>query len=100
MLQPRVHALRRPIGVALACSALLIGAGRPASATHQTVTAVTGSAYGYRAYNVSLFGGAQPDTGPTPTVTLAADASNSPQTATAASGLVHRPSSSPPTRSM
>ncbi|MGI9119627.1 MAG: FG-GAP repeat domain-containing protein [Acidimicrobiales bacterium] len=47
-----------------------------------------GSAFGYWANGISLFGGAQPDTGPTPTVTLAADASNSPQSAAAATGLV------------
>ena len=60
----------------------------PAVATHSTVTAVQGSAFGYWADGVSLFGGAQADTGPTPTVALAADASNSPAAATAATGLV------------
>jgi len=52
------------------------------------VTGVTGSAYGYRAHNITLFGGVQPDTGPTPTVTLAPDGSSSPQSARAATGLV------------
>ncbi|MDQ4132534.1 MAG: Ig-like domain-containing protein, partial [Actinomycetota bacterium] len=47
-----------------------------------------GSSFGYHADNITLFGGAQSDTGPTPTVALAADASNSPQTATAPTGLV------------
>ncbi|HEX3621687.1 MAG TPA: hypothetical protein VHT97_05155 [Acidimicrobiales bacterium] len=52
------------------------------------VTAVTGSTYGYRAYNISLFGGSQSDTGPTPSATLASNASNSPQSGSATSGLV------------
>ncbi|HVM01559.1 MAG TPA: hypothetical protein VM263_02730, partial [Acidimicrobiales bacterium] len=64
------------------------GALNPASATHSTVTAVNGSAFGYWADEISLFGGPQADTGPTPTVALAPDASNSPQTATATTGLV------------
>ncbi|MDP9387077.1 MAG: hypothetical protein M3Q48_03925, partial [Actinomycetota bacterium] len=50
-------------------------------------SAVKGSAFGYHADEISLFGGAQPDTGPTPTVALAADASNSPQTATESTGF-------------
>ncbi|MCA1683952.1 MAG: FG-GAP-like repeat-containing protein, partial [Actinobacteria bacterium] len=49
---------------------------------------LTGRAFGYHASNITLFGGAQPDTGPTPAVTLAPDGSNSPQTATAATGKV------------
>ena len=50
------------------------------------VTAVSGSAYGYFSL-VSLFGGPPSPRGPAPTVTLAADASNSPTTASSASGL-------------
>ncbi len=73
---------------ALTSAVAVVGAGQPASATHTQVTAVKGSAFGYHAHSIALFGGAQPDTGPTPTVTLAADASNSPQTATASTGLV------------
>jgi hypothetical protein len=60
----------------------------PVSAAGGSVTAVNGSAYGYRAFNITLFGGAQADTGPTPTVALATNASNSPQSATATTGLV------------
>ncbi|HVM02439.1 MAG TPA: hypothetical protein VM263_07185, partial [Acidimicrobiales bacterium] len=72
--------LRRPFAVALVSTAMLLaGAGLgPASATHTTVTAVSGSAFGYWADEISLFGGAQADVGPTPTVALASDASNSP----------------------
>ena len=84
MLQPRRGAFRRPIAIALAGSAMLIGLGPPASAGHQTVTAVRGSAYGYSCV-VSAFGNPCTPPGPTPTVTLAPDASNSPQTASAAS---------------
>lgn len=43
---------------------------------------------GYWATGISLFGGAQADNGPTPTVTLAADGSNSPQDGSAAQGTV------------
>jgi hypothetical protein len=62
---------------------LLVTAGPSAAA----VTAVRGSAYGFFA-NISLFGGPFNTRGPTPSVTLASDASNSPQTANVASGLV------------
>ena len=76
------------LAMALGSAFLVTGVGPPASASHQTVTAVRGSAFGYNAFNISLFGGGQPPTGPAPTVTLASDASNSPATASAPSGLV------------
>ena len=87
---PLVGALRGPIVVALLCSVVTLGIGQvPATAAPTTkVTAVNGSAFGYWADNISLFGGAQPDAGPIPVVTLAANASNSPQNATATTGLV------------
>lgn len=47
-----------------------------------SVSAVTGSAYGY-SLSVGLFGGPPTASGPVPTVTLAADGSNSPLAATA-----------------
>ncbi len=73
--------------VAALITTLLIGLGElPASAAN--VTAVTGSAYGYRAFNINLLGSPQADTGPTPTVTLASNASNSPQSASTTTGLV------------
>lgn len=68
-------------------AAALLGLGVP-NALAANVTSVTGSAYGYRAFNIVLLGGSQADTGPTPSVTLASNASNSPQTASATSGLV------------
>ena len=48
------------------------------------VTSVTGSAFGVSIPNLTIFGGTPPGVpfGPIPSVTLAADASNSPQTAT------------------
>lgn len=71
----------------LATSALVMGlGGSPAWATN--VTAVTGSAYGYKAFNINLLGGAQSNTGPAQSVTLASNASNSVQSASASSGLV------------
>ncbi|HEX2192791.1 MAG TPA: hypothetical protein VHH09_06315 [Acidimicrobiales bacterium] len=77
------------IAAAAALAATLLGLGLPsASATHVNVTSVRGSASGYWADNISLFGGPQPDTGPTPSVNLASNASNSPQPAVAPSGKV------------
>lgn len=84
-----MHQLKRLSSAAGAVALLTTGMlfATPAGAAGG-VTSVTGSAYGYRAFNISLFGGAQPDTGPTPAVTLASDASNSPQSNTATTGLV------------
>lgn len=70
----------------VAASALVTAVG--VSPAWATVTAVTGSAYGYRAYNINLLGSGQSDTGPAQSVTLASNASNSPQSASASSGLV------------
>src|SRR5215472_4781446 len=67
---------------------LFTAVGATPVAAANSVTAVNGSAYGYRAFGISLFGGAQTDTGPTPTAALASDASNSPQTGSAVSGIV------------
>jgi len=68
---------------------MLVGAGMVALSgpANAQVTAVKGSAYGVYA-SVSLFGGPANVAAPNPTVTLAPDASNSPQTATAPSGHV------------
>lgn len=76
------------LALSLAASVTLVDGARPAAATHSTVTSVQGSAFGYHADNITLFGGPQPDTGPTPTVALASDASNSPAAATATTGSV------------
>lgn len=76
------------LAAALTSAAAVVGTGQPASGAHTQVTAVTASAFGYHADEITLFGGAQSDTGPIPTVSLASDASNSPQTATASTGLV------------
>ncbi len=61
-----------------------LGTFGSAPAAFADVTAVKGSAYGYSCV-VSVFGMSCSPAGPTPTVTLASDASNSPQTASAAS---------------
>ena len=81
MLSPRSARLAILTAVALGAFVAL------APTATAAVTAVRGSAYGYFA-SVSLFGGPPNTRGPQPTVTLAANASNSPQTATVTSGLV------------
>jgi hypothetical protein len=83
MVETRVGALRRPLAVALVSSAmLLIGVGQ--GSAQADVTAVKGSAYGYSCA-VTVFAPGCTPSGPTPSVTLAASASNSPQTASATS---------------
>lgn len=84
----RLTRLRCAAGLAASLTIGMLFATAPTPASAATVTSVTGSAYGYRAFNITLFGGVQPDTGPTPTVALASDASNSPQSGSAATGLV------------
>jgi hypothetical protein len=81
----RIYRARLAMGTALAASLALtsLGAG-PAGANHRNVTAVKGSAYGYHA-DVTIFG-SHGVTGPAPSVTLAADASNTPVSASAPSG--------------
>ncbi|MGH9278520.1 MAG: hypothetical protein ACRD12_10520 [Acidimicrobiales bacterium] len=87
MHQNRPISTRTILATSLGAIALVLGvAVQPAAAAN--VTSVIGNAYGYRAFNISLFGGAQSDTGPTPQVTLASNASNSPQTASATCGRV------------
>lgn len=73
--------------VALTAGLLIAMGAKPASAA-SNVTSVTGSALGYHSFNIHLIGGAQSDVGPTPTMTLASDASNSPQSSTATTGVV------------
>lgn len=88
-MQRKTHAVPRMVLIsAVGSIAMLMSVMAQPAAAASRVTAVSGSAYGYRAYNISLFGGAQPDTGPTPSVTLATNASNSPQNASVASGTV------------
>ncbi|HEX6537645.1 MAG TPA: hypothetical protein VF155_00505 [Candidatus Dormibacteraeota bacterium] len=73
---------------ALSASGLLfaIGAG-PASAAG-SVASVTGSAFGFGSFSIVGPFGALKNVGPTPAVTLASNASNSPQSGTAASGSI------------
>lgn len=63
---------------------LAVGGVHPAGAQ---VSAVKGSAFGFEA-QISLFGGAQPHDGPTPTVTLPSGGSATPVTGAAPSGLI------------
>lgn len=86
MARSGVRTLRAGAVAALLFCGLLVGiVPGPAAAD---VTAVNGSAYGYFADNISIFGGAQPDTGPVPTVALPAGGSANPVTGSAATGLV------------
>lgn len=84
MLKSRRPTVRGTLVVAALVAGGLLGAGEPAGAD---VSAVKGSAFGYSA-NIQLIGTQQPPAGPAPSVTLAANASNSPVSATAASGSV------------
>jgi hypothetical protein len=77
----------RVVASLLFATAMIAGVA-PASASHLTVTGTKGTAFGYSATGISLFGGAQSDTGPTPTATLALNASNSPQNASVGTGCV------------
>jgi hypothetical protein len=74
------------VSLPLLVAALIGLSASPATAAN--VTSVIGSAYGYRSFNIVLLGGSQPGVGPTPTVTLASNASNSPQAASATTGLI------------
>ena len=84
----KLSSTRTILGAVVTSLGLLVGVAAPPAAAATRVTAVIGSAYGYRAFGISLFGGVQSDTGPTPTVTLASNATNSPQNASAACGRV------------
>src|SRR3712207_5413982 len=81
--------IRKPGHAALAAGGGLIAPALAFQASSSAdVTAVRGSAFGYSVPNFSLFGGPNMPVPPTPSVTLAADASNSPQTATAPTGSI------------
>ena len=81
----RTPRLLTPLVALLTVGAAMLALPSPASAD---VAEVGGGAFGYSAPNVVIFGGAQRVVGPEPTVTLAADASNSPQRASAGTALV------------
>lgn len=74
MIQTHVGAVRRSATVALVSSAMLLVALGQASA-QADVTAVKGSAYGYSC-DVVVFGTSCTAPRPTPTATLASDASD------------------------
>src|SRR5262249_52497935 len=75
-------------GLALMAAGLLVGTGASPASAAGSVSTVTGSAYGFGTSGITLFGGTQNPVGPTPTVALSSNASNSPQSGTAATGLV------------
>lgn len=86
----RRPAARRPRLLTSLVALLTLGASTFALAgtSAADVGEVTGSAFGYSVANVVIFGGAQPARGPEPTVTLAPNASNSPQRGSAGTALV------------
>jgi hypothetical protein len=69
-----------------AAAAFVVGASSVSAAG--TVSTVTGSAFGLETANLTLFTGPQNNVQPTPSVSLTANASNSPQSASVATGLV------------
>ncbi len=83
----RGRAANRPL-LTMAVAAVTVGALLSVSSPSTAdVTAVRGEAFGFRA-SVSLFGGPAMPRGPAPIVTLAPNASNSPQTASVAESIV------------
>jgi hypothetical protein len=86
MMQPTRSRIRIIGLISLGAAVLLALGAAPAAAAN--VTSVVGSAYGYHAFNIKLLGSNLPPTGPTPSVTLASNASNSPQKTTVSTGLV------------
>lgn len=87
MTRPRRFSLLTS-GAALLTSWLVIAVGATSASAATNVTSVTGSAFGFSAFGITLFGGAQSDTAPTPAAKLASNASNSPQAGSATTGLV------------
>ncbi len=86
MVQSRSRVARTGTAMAVLGAALLAGANLNHAAAD--VTAVRGSAFGVFADNIVIFGGAQADTGPVPTVTLPSGGSSSPVTGNAPTTLV------------
>ena len=80
----RQRALRAALAGVMTLGTLVASSGSASAA----VRMVTGKAFGYHAYNLTLFGSPQPEAGPTPLAALAADATNSPQSATVPTALV------------
>ena len=72
--------------VLAAAAVFVVGAASVSAAG--SVTTVTGSALGYETSNITLFSAPQTPVPPTPSVTLNADASNSPQTGSATTGVI------------
>lgn len=75
------------ISPVLALTAIAVVSATSVSAA-SSVASVTGSAFGYETANITLFGGAQNAVAPTPSVSLKSDASNSPQTGSASTGII------------
>ena len=88
MGQSRFRRCRTGAAVALLFAGMLSGVGAPPAVAQ--VTAVQGSAFGYR-LSVSLFGGPANVQGPAPTVSLPSGGSATAITATAPTGLAEVP---------
>ncbi|MDP8969310.1 MAG: hypothetical protein M3N52_02155, partial [Actinomycetota bacterium] len=83
--RPDVPGVRRASLAVMLVMALSAGVFAFSGSASAETSAVQGSAYGYYTYDIALFESPQPNQGPAPTVTLASDASNSPQDASVAS---------------
>lgn len=86
------HPKRPPLLIVGASPVLAVAAacvlGVTSASAAGSVSSVTGSAFGYETANITLFGGAQNAVSPTPSVSLKPDASNSPQTGSASTGII------------
>lgn len=91
MSRRRKLGIRRHGVVGLGLAGALVAVGyTPAGATHTQVTSVTGSAFGYHVDEIRFANNPEPDAGPTPSVALLSNATNSPQEASVDSTLVVR----------
>ena len=88
MTHPKRLSLSASGVAALLTAGSLCALGASPALAAGTVSTVTGTAFGYGSFGVSALGGPPKSTGPTPTVALAANASNSPQSASAPTAVV------------
>lgn len=88
MAHPQRSSMRRLGAAPVLAAAAVCAVGAASVSAASTVTSVTGSALGYVTSNITLFTAPQTPTPATPSVTLSADASNSPQTGSTTTGVI------------